>query len=64
MAAQVCHAMTVSSAEFVPLQLPNPAIPAAQEIVIEVRGGAAQVIVRWPSSTAAHCATWLQGWLR
>ena len=63
MAAQARQAMTVSPAEFVPLQLPGPAAPV-QDIVIEVLRGAAQVTVRWPSSAAAHCATWLQGWLR
>ena len=58
-------AMTVTSPEFVPLQLPLPAsAPAVQDIVIEVRRGAALVTVRWPGSAAAHCATWLQGWLR
>jgi transposase len=64
LAAQARQAMTASPAEFVPLQLPGPAVPVAQDIVIEVRRGAAQVTVRWPSSAASHCATWLQGWLR
>ena len=63
MAAQARQAITVSPAEFVPLQLPAPAAPV-QDIIIEVRRGAAQVTVRWPSSAASHCATWLQGWLR
>ena len=63
LAAQARQAMTVSPAEFVPLQLPALAAPV-QDIVIEVRRGAAQVTVRWPSSAASHCATWLQGWLR
>ena len=63
MAAQARQTMMVSPAEFVPLQLPALAAPV-QDIVIEVRRGAAQVTVRWPSSAAAHCATWLQGWLR
>ena len=64
-AAQARQAMTVSPAEFVPLQLPAPAsVPAVQDIVIEVRRGAALVTVRWPGSAAADCASWLQGWLR
>ena len=63
MAAQARQTMMVSPAEFVPLQLPALAAPV-QDIVIEVRRGAAQVTVRWPSSAASHCATWLQGWLR
>ena len=64
-AAQARQAMAVSLAEFVPLQLPAPAsVPAVQDIVIEVRRGAALVTVRWPGSAAADCASWLQGWLR
>jgi transposase len=57
--------MTVSPAESVALQLPAPvSVPAPQDIVIEVRRGAALVTVRWPGSAAAECASWLQGWLR
>ena len=64
-ADQARCAMTVSPPEFVPLRLPSPAsAPVMQDIVIEVRRGAALVTVRWPGSAAAHCATWLQGWLR
>lgn len=64
-AAEARQAMTVSPAEFVSLQLPAPAsVPAVQDIVIEVRRGAALVTVRWPGSAAADCASWLQGWLR
>ena len=64
-AAQARQAMTVSPTEFIPLQLPPPAsAPAIQDIVIEVRRGAALVTVRWPGSASADCATWLQGWLR
>lgn len=64
-ADQARQAMTLSPAEFVPLQLPAPAsAPAVQDIVIEVRRGAAHVTVRWPGSAAADCASWLQGWLR
>jgi transposase len=57
--------MPIQPAEFVPLQL-NLANTAAgtQDIVIEIRRGAAMVAVRWPASAAAECATWLQGWLR
>lgn len=51
--------------EFVPLPLDTPQTPAApQDIVIEVRRGAATVTVRWPRTAAAECAHWLQGWLR
>lgn len=61
--AQTQQVMASAVPEFVPLQLP-PSAAAMQEIVIEVRRGAATVMVRWPISAAADCATWLQGWLR
>ena len=64
-AAQAQQAMTAAVPEFVPLQFPPaPSAAAMQEIVIEIRRGAATVTVQWPSSKAADCATWLQGWLR
>lgn len=65
-AAEQAHAsMMVPTAEFVPLQLGAADTgDAMQNIVIEVRRGAATVTVRWPRSAAAECATWLHGWLR
>lgn len=55
----------VPSEEFVPLPLETPPAPTTpQDIVIEVRRGAARVTVRWPRTAAAECAHWLQGWLR
>jgi transposase len=64
-AEQARASMIVPTAEFVPLQLSSADTGGAmQDIVIEVRRGAATVTVRWPSSAAAECATWLQGWLR
>jgi transposase-like protein len=64
-AASAHEPMLLPSAEFVPLPLgTTPAPTASQEIVIEVRRGAATVTVRWPASSAAACANWLQGWLR
>jgi transposase len=58
-------AMAVAPAPFVPLQLPAVDAPATlQDIVIEIRRGAATVTVRWPASASADCASWLQGWLR
>ena len=52
-------------AKFVPLQLAAPTETCAmQDIVIEVRRGAATITVRWPSAAAAECAVWLQRWLR
>lgn len=57
--------MPIDPAGFVPLQL-NLAntVASTQDIVIDIRRGAAMVTVRWPASAAAECATWLQGWLR
>jgi transposase len=64
-AEQARASMMVPTAEFVPLQLGSADTGGAlQDIVIEVRRGAATVTVRWPSSAATECATWLQGWLR
>ena len=64
-AADARASMTVPSAEFVPLQLGSTeSANARQEIVIEVRRGAATITIRWPHSAAAECASWLRGWLR
>ena len=47
---------------FVPLQLEPPhALPA---IRLELRRGAASVVVNWPAQEAAACSTWLLAWLR
>lgn len=57
--------LSVSSAEFVPLQMQNGVgVAGATHIEIEVRKGATAITVRWPLSAASDCATWLQGWLR
>jgi transposase len=65
LAREAGQSMSVPLAEFVPLQLETPgAMPASREIQIEVRRGAATVMVRWPLCAAADCAAWLQGWLR
>ena len=63
-AGQARESMIVPAAEFVPLQLGTADATASQEIVIEVRRGAATVTLRWPRSAAADCAAWLRGWLR
>lgn len=64
-AAEARESMAVPSAEFIPLQMDFPNSAAnMQDIVIDIRRGAATVTVRWPRSAAAECATWLQGWLR
>ncbi|CAE6812202.1 hypothetical protein R75465_05448 [Paraburkholderia aspalathi] len=65
LAREAGQSMSVPLPEFVPLQLEAPgAMPASREIQIEVRRGAATVMVRWPLCAAADCAAWLQGWLR
>jgi transposase len=54
--------MPMQPAGFVPLQLNLPDTSASTpDIVIEIRRGAAMVTVRWPTTAAAECATWLQG---
>jgi transposase len=64
-AAQAREAMVLPSAEFVPLRLDTSQAAAdMQDIVIEVRRGAATITLRWPRSAAADCASWLHGWLR
>jgi transposase-like protein len=50
--------------EFVALPLPVPTAPAAGEIRIELRCGAATVSVAWPLQAAGQCAAWLRDWLR
>ena len=63
-AEQARQSMIVPTAEFVPLQLGTTDAAAQQDIVIEVRRGAALITLRWPRSAAAECANWLHGWLR
>lgn len=59
------QAVAVPAPEFVPLQLGAAReTETPQDIIIEIRRGAATVTVRWPGVAASDCATWLQGWLR
>lgn len=52
-------------AEFVPLQLPPPAVGGmASDIRVEVRRGASSITVSWPLQGARDCAAWLREWLR
>lgn len=48
--------------EFIPLTV-APATPTASEIRIEVRRGAATVVIRWPADAARECSQWLREWL-
>ena len=50
------------TAAFLPVQLEAPK-PAA-DIRIELRRGAATVVVSWPVHEAAACGRWLHEWLR
>ena len=54
--------LTDAASTFVPLQLEMPrAAPA--DIRLELRRGAATVIVNWPGQEAAACGSWLREWL-
>lgn len=54
--------LTDAGSAFVPLQLERPrAAPA--DIRLELRRGAATVIVNWPAQDAAACGRWLREWL-
>ena len=56
------RALTDAASAFVPLQLEMPrAAPA--DIRLELRRGAATVIVNWPAQEAAACGSWLREWL-
>jgi transposase len=55
--------LTDAAPSFVPVQLQMPrAAPA--DIRLELRRGAATVIVTWPAQEAAACGSWLREWLR
>jgi transposase len=46
-------------AAFIALQLPAPAQqPEIREIKVELRWGALSMVVTWPVSAAAECASW------
>ena len=47
---------------FMPVQLQAPS--PATDIRLEMRRGAATVIVSWPVQEASACAGWLHDWLR
>lgn len=49
---------------FVPVSLPLPTSPAAADIRIELRRGAASVAVTWPIAAAAECAAWMRELLK
>ena len=51
-----------AASAFVPLQLEMPGAAPA-DIRLELRRGAATVIVNWPAQEAAACGSWLREWL-
>ena len=56
---------TRPGAEFIAVQMPQPAVVAAStDIRIEVRRGVSTVTVNWPLQGASECAAWLREWLR
>jgi transposase len=48
---------------FVPVQL-GTADPTPRDIRLELRRGAATIVVNWPTREAAACGSWLLEWLR
>lgn len=56
-------ALTAAAASFVPVQL-RASLPAPADIRLELRRGAATVVVTWPVQEAAACGSWLREWLR
>ena len=53
------------SSEFMPVQLPQPAVAiTSTDIRMELRRGASSVTVSWPLQCAGDCASWLREWLR
>lgn len=55
-----------AGAEFLPLQLPAPAVAqgASTDIRVELRRGTSTITVSWPLHGARDCAAWLREWLR
>ena len=50
----------IEAQRFVPVALEKP-VSSEARIRIEVRRGAATVLVEWPASAAGECAEWLSG---
>ena len=51
--------------EFVPMTLTQTeASDIGRDIRLELRRGATEIKVSWPSSAASECAAWLAQWLR
>ena len=50
------------AAAFMPVRVQSPS--PTPDIRLELRRGAATVVVNWPTQEAAACGRWLQEWLR
>ena len=51
-------------ASFVPVALPAPTCTAPAEIRMELRRGATNMTITWPTAAAADCAAWMRELLR
>src|SRR3989442_203473 len=52
-------------AEFMPLQLPQPAVAVAStDIRVELCRRTSTITVSWPLQGSGDCAAWLREWLR
>lgn len=49
---------------FVPVALPAPTCPVAQDIRIELRRGTTTMMINWPVASAGDCAAWMRELLR
>jgi transposase len=56
--------VAVPAPSFVPLALPAPVAPAAQDIHMELRRGATTMTITWPAAAAMDCAAWMRELLR
>ena len=57
-------ALPLPQAAATPMLAVTPRDTGPQSIRIELRRADTELTVHWPSSSAAACAVWLQGWLR
>ena len=57
-------AAAVAQRTFIPIELEQPRVAAAQAITIELRRAATVVKVDWPLAASAECAAWLRELLR
>lgn len=55
---------TAAESSFMAVRIEDRQAPAAQGIRLEIRRGAAVVIVQWPAQDAVACGAWLKEWLR